>query len=95
MTEQYNLGADLATLRQLLGRAAATGYVGAGSVAMEGVNAILNRWLEADKLVPLRFTTETQELVDAEDGTPSGHTQTRWIGDWWVDMPSTQPEARP
>lgn len=88
MTEQYNLGADLATLRQLLGRAAATGYVGAGTVAMDGVNAILEHWLALDKQTPLRFTTETQELVDTEHGTVTG-SQSRWVGTWWIDVPTT------
>lgn len=93
MTE-HNLGADLATVRQLLDRAAAAGYVGPGGVAMASVVEILNRWLEADKVVPLRFTTETVELVDTEHGTVTG-SQSRWVGDWWIDVPSTQSEAGP
>jgi hypothetical protein len=85
-SEQHNLGADLATVRQLLDRAAAAAYVGPGEVAMVSIAEILDRWLALDKQTPLRFTTETQELVDTEHGTVTG-SQSRWVGDWWVDVP--------
>ena len=89
MTEKHNLGADLATLRALLDRAAAGAYVGPGAVAMTSAVEILNRWLSLDKQIPLRFVTESQELVDTEHGTVTG-SQSRWVGDWWVDVPSVQ-----
>lgn len=87
---ERNLGADLAVVRKLLNAAAAAGYVGAGQVAVAELTGILDHWLAVDARTPLRFTTETADLVDTELGTVTG-SQSRWVSGWWIDVPETMP----
>jgi hypothetical protein len=80
----HNLSAELVTLRELLARASAYGFVGAGDVALHEVERTLDRLLAIDTRTPLRFTVEQADLTDTEFGAVTG-SQTRLVGEWQVD----------
>lgn len=86
----HNLGAEIATARKLLDRAAARGFVGAGEVALHEAYQALDRVLAIDAKTPLRFNVESADITDTEIGEVTG-TQVRLVGEWWIDVPEAMP----